>query len=41
MEGQVGFGPLAGDALGRRRLEPLVVTLVMGTDAAVGVIISL
>ncbi len=37
VEGEVGFGPLAGDALGRRRPQPFVVAPVMGTDAAVGV----
>ena len=37
VEGEVGFGPLAGDALGRRRPQPFVVVPVMGTDAAVGV----
>ena len=37
MEGQVGLGSLAGDTLGRCRLQPLVVSRVMSTDAVVGV----
>ena len=37
MKGQIGLGPLAGDAFGRGRLEPFVVGAVMRPDAAVGV----
>jgi hypothetical protein len=38
VKGQIGLGPLALDALGWRRLEPVFVSLVMRTDATVGVI---
>ena len=38
VKGQVGLGPLALDTLHRRCLEPVCIALVMGSDAACGVI---